>query len=421
MKSEDFITDLPDDGKIVENLTHFARALRAAGMPVGPGHVVEAVRAVAAAGFERREDFFSVMHACFVSRREHSEIFFQIFRLFWRDPRFLERMMAMLLPMVRGVQKDQTVEAAARRASDALLGQFAPKPDMDDQEWERIDFEVDSRGSAISQERLRHLDFEQMTADELAEARRIIASMRLPVRPQNSRRMRIQKRGRFADWRSTMRKAAPRSGEINQIIQRDKTLRWPNLVAICDISGSMSAYSRTVLRFLHAVMNSEGDGWSRVYAFTFGTRLTNISRYLRHRDIDAALAAAGAETPDWDGGTRIGYCLGCFNRQWSRRLMGQGAVVLLITDGLDGGEPGEVGKAMQRLHLSSRRLIWINPLLRWEGFLPKARGAREMLPHVDCFRSAHNIASLEELAKAVARSDDAGEKPRLIAAMRNAA
>ena len=215
-----------------------------------------------------------------------------------------------------------------------------------------------------------------------------------------------------------MRRASAGSGEIREIYRQDHRIRWPNLVALCDISGSMSAYSRTVLRFLHAVANREGAGWSRVHAFTFGTRLTNITRQLRNRDIDAALSAAGAESPDWDGGTRIGACLHSFNCDWSRRIMGQGAVTLLISDGLDSGDPAELGREMQRLRLSSRRLIWINPLLRWDGFLPKARGVRAMLPHVDCFRSAHNIVSLSELAEAVGNAGDAGEKPRLIAALR---
>lgn len=218
-----------------------------------------------------------------------------------------------------------------------------------------------------------------------------------------------------------MRRAGAGTGEIREIFRQDHRIRWPNLVALCDISGSMSAYSRTVLRFLHAVANREGDGWSRVHAFTFGTRLTNISRQLGNRDIDAALAAAGTESPDWDGGTRIGECLRSFNRDWSRRIMGQGAVTLLISDGLDSGDPAELDREMQRLQLSSRRLIWINPLLRWDGFLPKARGVRAMLPHVDCFRSAHNIVSLTELAEAVGSADDAGEKPRLIAALKEEA
>ena len=179
----------------------------------------------------------------------------------------------------------------------------------------------------------------------------------------------------------------------------------------------MSQYSRVVLHFLHAVANEKGAGWARVHGFTFGTQLTNITRHLGTRDVDAALAAAGAQAQDWEGGTRIGQCLHEFNRDWSRRVMGQGAVVLLITDGLDRDDPDHLSREMERLHLSSRRLIWLNPLLRWEGFAPKARGIAAMLPHVDSFRAGHSIASLEELARVISAPDDVGEKARLLQAV----
>ncbi|MFQ3255174.1 MAG: hypothetical protein ACI9U6_003490, partial [Loktanella salsilacus] len=156
-------------------------------------------------------------------------------------------------------------------------------------------------------------------------------------------------------------------------------------------------------------------------AFTFGTRLTNITRHLRTRDVDAALQAAGAEAQDWEGGTRIAACLHDFNRDWSRRVMGQGAVVLLITDGLDRDPDADLGREMQRLSLTSRQLIWLNPLLRWDGFAPKARGIAAMLPHVTSLRAGHNIASLQGLAEALSRPDDTGEKNRLMAALRNPA
>jgi uncharacterized protein with von Willebrand factor type A (vWA) domain len=211
-----------------------------------------------------------------------------------------------------------------------------------------------------------------------------------------------------------MRRSLRQGGELTGFELKAPRPRWPTLVALCDISGSMSSYSRAVLHFLHAVANHKGAGWSRVHAFTFGTRLTNITRHLAQRDVDAALAAAGAEAQDWEGGTRIGACLETFNRDWGRRVLGQGAIVLLITDGLDRDEPARLSAAMERLQLSSRRLIWVNPLLRWEGFAPRAAGIRAMLPHVDSFRAGHNIAALAGLAEAVSRPDDAGEKARLM-------
>jgi uncharacterized protein with von Willebrand factor type A (vWA) domain len=216
-----------------------------------------------------------------------------------------------------------------------------------------------------------------------------------------------------------MRDSLRHGGEMRPPRLKTRQERWPNLVVLCDISGSMSNYSRIVLHFLHAVSNRKGAGWAQVHAFTFGTRLTNITRHLRQRDVDAALRDAGAEAQDWEGGTRIGACLTDFNRDWSRRVLGQGAVVLLITDGLDRGEPERLRAEMQRLRLSARKLIWLNPLLRFHGFAPRASGIQAMLPHVDSLRAGHSIASLQQLAIALCRQEDIGEKARLLAMMRS--
>ena len=409
---------IPEDGKLAHNITHFARALRKAGLPVGPGRVIDAIRAVEAAGFTEKNDFYWTLEACFCSRPEHRVVFGQVFRLYWRDPRYLEHMMSMMLPSVRGVQEERKAKAGEKRAAEALLDdQNIPMPKEDEEEPnEEALIDVDASKTISTEEKLRTLDFEQMSTEEMAEAKRILARMTLPVRPIKSRRT-VAGYGDIADWRATMRRAMRQGGEITSFETRKKRERYPNLVVICDISGSMSQYSRAVLHFLHAVSNAKGQGWAKVHAFTFGTRLTNITRHLKHRDVDAALAAAGAEAQDWEGGTRIGECIDRFNRDWSRRVLGQGAVVLLITDGLDRDPEGGLGKAMERLHLSSRQLIWLNPLLRWEGFAPKARGIMEMLPHVTSFRAGHNIASLQGLADAIARGDDTGEKDRLMAMM----
>jgi len=249
----------------------------------------------------------------------------------------------------------------------------------------------------------------------MARARRMLARLTLPVPPIKSRRSRASHQGHRVDFGRTLRLSMRRGGQLRELALKEPRLRWPNLVVLCDISGSMSTYSRIILHFLHAVSNEKGAGWARVHAFTFGTRLTNITRHLATRDVDAALAAAGAEAQDWEGGTRIGDCLHDFNRDWSRRVMGQGAVVLLITDGLDRGDPDALDKTMERLHLSARHLIWINPLLRWDGFAARATGIRTMLPHVDTFRAGHNIDSLEALAEAISKPNDPGEKARLMA------
>lgn len=409
---------LPDDPKLAQNITHFARALRKAGLPIGPGRVIDAVEAVAAVGFTSRQDFYWALHACFVSRPEHRLVFAQIFRLYWRDPRFLEHMMAMMLPAIRGVQEEHAAKPGEKRAAEALLdgaNQQVEPPEGKDEDGTEI--EVDATLTMSSEERLRSLDFEQMSTDEVARAKRILAQMRLPVTPLQSRRLMAARHGTRADWRRTFREAARRGGDLREIARAKRRIRWPNLVVLCDISGSMSQYSRLVLHFLHSVANAKGAGWAQVHGFTFGTRLTNITRHLASRDVDAALAAAGAEAQDWEGGTRIGACLHDFNRDWSRRVTGQGAVVLLITDGLDRDDPTELSHEMQRLHLSCRRLIWLNPLLRWDGFAAKAQGIRAMLPHVDSFRAGHSIASLEDLAQVISCPDDIGEKDRLLRAV----
>ncbi len=407
--------DLPDDPRLGGNITHFARALRRAGLPIGPGRVIDAISAVIAAGFTEKRDFYWTLHACFVSRPEHRATFAQVFRLYWRDPRYLEHMMSVMLPAIRGVQEDRTARAAEKRAAEALLDGAGPQPPeagtREPDEETRID--IDATQTMSAEEKLRTLDFEQMSTAEIAAAKRMLARMTLPVPPLVTRRLASAARGPQINRAATLRSAMRRGGELNQIARARRRTRWPNLVVLCDISGSMSQYSRLILHFVHSVANQKGAGWARVHAFTFGTRLTNITRHLATRDVDAALAAAGAEAQDWEGGTRIGTSIATFNRDWSRRVLGQGAVVLLITDGLDRDDTGSLADAMQRLHLSSRHLIWLNPLLRWDGFAPKARGIAAMLPHVDAFRAGHSIASLEELAEALSRGDTGGELARM--------
>ncbi|MFK7755213.1 MAG: VWA domain-containing protein [Sedimentitalea sp.] len=412
--------DIPEHPKLAQNITHFARALRKAGLPIGPGRVIDAIHAVEAAGFSEKVDFYWTLHACFVNKPEQRAVFAQIFRLYWRDPRYLEQMMSFMIPAIRGVQEERTAQAAEKRAAEALLdGAQAPETTPPEAREDETMIEIDASLTMSSEEKLRTLDFEQMSTAEIAQAKRMLARLSLPVKPLRSRRQKSALNGRAVDWRATLRASMRQGGDVQTIARLKPAIRWPNLVVLCDISGSMSQYSRIILHFLHAVANAKGAGWAKVHAFTFGTRLTNITRHLRQRDVDAALAAAGAEAQDWEGGTRIGSCLHDFNRDWSRRVLGQGAVVLLITDGLDRDDPDALAREAERLHLSARRLIWLNPLLRWDGFAPKARGIAAMLPHVDSFRAGHSVASLQELADVISRPDDVGEKARLMAMLSN--
>ncbi|WP_010140469.1 vWA domain-containing protein [Oceanicola sp. S124] len=405
---------LPEAPKLAENIAHFARALRRAGLPIGPGRIAGAVQAMALAGVAERRDFYWVLHACFVSRPEESRLFAQVFRLFWRDPRYMEHMMAMLLPSVRGLAEEPPPQPAERRAAEALTG---PQP-VAQPEGEEVELQIDARETASQEERLRHLDFEQMSNAETAEARRMLARMALPAPKLVTRRHRLSPHGPGIDRRRLLREMARRGGEPGRLQRSRPATRWPDLVVLCDISGSMSAYSRMLLHFLHAVAHREGQGWAQVHAFTFGTRLTNVTRHLRLRDVDAALAAAAAGAQDWEGGTRIADSLHAFNRDWARRVLARGAQVLLITDGLDrSGDPAALGRETERLRLLARRLIWLNPLLRYDGFAPRAGGVAAMLPHVDCLLGGHSLASLEALSTALSSPAEVGEKSRLIKAL----
>ncbi|MEM6679286.1 MAG: VWA domain-containing protein [Pseudomonadota bacterium] len=401
-------------GRLAENVMHFARALRAAGLPVGPGRVGDAIAALQVGGLEYRRDFYHVLAGCFVSRPEQRAVFDQCFTLFWRDPQLLEKAMGLLLPEIRAPGEDRPPAPAESRAAEALTAGTEPPPPREETE-EGEEIEVDATLTMSAEARLATRDFEQMTAGEIAAAKRAIARIALPVRPIASRRTAPNPRGPMVDWPGTMRRAMRRGGEMGALARRTRRQRWPALVCLCDISGSMAGYSRMLLHFLHAAANAKGAGWSKVYAFTFGTSLTNITRHLAARDVDEALARAGREATDWEGGTRIGHALERFNRDWSRRVLGQGAVVLLITDGLERDAPDQLALAAERLRLSCRKLVWLNPLLRFDGFEARAAGVRALLPHVDSFRAAHNLASLSELAETLSRPDDLGEKRRLLA------
>ena len=384
-------------GRLAENIMHFGRVLRSAGLPIGPGRVLDAIEAVRAAGVGTREDFYWALHAVFVNRRDQRELFDQAFHVFWRNPRLLERMMAMALPSIT-VDPNEEDEVSRRIAEAMSKGQEPGRGDAEDDQ-EPPEVVVDATLTWSDRELLQSMDFEKMSSEEVRRARRVIAAMRLPIMDVPTRRFRSDRHGRRVDMRATLRRALRSGGRDIPLNFRRRRRRHPPLVVLCDISGSMTRYSRMLLHFMHALTNDR----DRVFTFLFGTRLTNVTRYLRNRDIDIALDKVGAIVEDWSGGTRIGSCLVDFNRDWSRRVLAQGAVVLLITDGLDREGGDELEPAMERLHKSCRRLIWLNPLLRYDGFEPRSQGVRTILPHVDEFRPVHNLESLASLAEALGR------------------
>ena len=399
-------------GRLAQNIVHFARALRRAGVNVGTAQVHVAVEAVERAGFTKRQDFYHTLRACLITRPEHLQTFHQVFTFFWRDPEYLERMMKMMLPLVQamGGEDEAKPEPAERRAAEALSeaqGRPAQAP-------EREEIELDATFSWSQHEQLRRMDFEQMSAAEIVQAARTIRTLRLPIDPLMTRRFVASAAGRVPDTRQMLRRAMRRGGEMHAIPFKKPRMRPPNLVVLCDISGSMSVYSRMMMHFLHALVWAPNSGWGDVHGFTFGTQLTNVTRALHLKDVDLALEAVGQDAPDWQGGTRIGDALARFNRDWSRRVLGQGAAVLLITDGLERGDTTLLAREAERLALSCRKLIWLNPLLRWDGFAPKAGGIRAILPHVGSFHACHSLDAMSDLARAL---DGAGEKPRLMREM----
>jgi hypothetical protein len=379
-------------GKLAENVMHFARVLRAAGLPVGPNKVIDALRALGVAGITRRDDFYWTLASVFLDKREQFEIFDQAFHIFWRDPKMLERVMALLLPEVYGRANPDEPPPPPSRLAEALLPE-AKQAEKPEDAPEQI--EIDAAFTVSEREVLQKTDFESMTNEELAQAKKLLATMRMPLPKVRTRRLRRDPHGARVDMRASLRASMRSGADMIALERRSQTQRHPPLVILCDISGSMSRYSRMFLHFLHAITNDR----DRVYTFVFGTRLTNITRHLRHRDVDVALTHVAQAVADWSGGTRIGTSLKEFNLRWSRRVLGQNAVVLMITDGLDRDLGHELREEMARLDRSCRRLIWLNPLLRYEGFEPRPAGVRAMLPHVDAFLPAHNIESLVDLAR----------------------
>lgn len=388
------------EGRFAENIMHFARALRAAGLPVGPGTMLDAVRAVEASGLRRRDDFYWALHSVCVQRRDQKELFDQAFQIFWRNPELLEKMMSLLLPVIHpDVPADQGKDnkKTMRRVAEALAGTQRNEPKLSEEK----EIEVDATLTFSDEEKLQSKDFEEMSSEELDKARKAIQRMRLPIPEIRTRRFAPKADGRRIDMRRSFRATLKSGGDVVTLQRRARVRRHPPLVILCDISGSMERYSRMMLHFMHAVTNDR----DRVHCFVFGTRLTNISRHLRQKDVDLALEKVGEQVEDWSGGTRIGATLADFNLNWSRRVLAQGAVVLMITDGLDRDAGEGLEHEVERLRKSCRRLIWMNPLLRFDSFQPKARGIRAILPHVDEFLPVHNLQSLQDLSAALSRLD----------------
>jgi len=399
----------PHPHGLAATILMFCRTLRRAGLPVGTGQVIDALAAARKVGLRSRDDFYWTLRAVLVSSPSQFRLFHQAFQVYFRNPRLLERAMALMLPATTTPQRDAQADTGIRRLLEAVSRQ-------DQERLEGSTVDVDRSETWSHREILRHKDFEQMTLAEQTEAKDLLLKDIHLLRHVATRRFRPYSYGQRYDLRRSMQMMMRNNGQLLQMTRKRRIERPPVLVLICDISGSMGRYSRMFLHFAHAL----GSANRTVHSFVFGTRLTNISHRLRDSDVDRALAQISADVSDWDGGTRIGECLERFNKEWSRRLLSQNGAVILLSDGLERDSTADLEFQMQRLRRSCRQLVWLNPVLRYERFEPKAAGIRKMLPHVDLFLPAHNIESLAALGSVLSRgstSRPAADRATLKAAL----
>ena len=383
---------------IAENIVHFARVLRSAGMPIGPDRVLAAMAAVEQVGLDRRDDVHAALSAVMLDRHEQQVIFDAAFDAFWRDPKLLEQLMYLLLPKISG-RGDKAVPPRSNRLADALAPPRTKEPPNPANNTAEDELKFDTSFTFSERERLQQADFESMTTVEFELAKKLAEQLPLPVAPVRRRRHEAapnsQLGGRL-DLRATMQRMARNPHTLTPAFTRARR-ELPTLVVLLDISGSMERYARLLLHYVHGLTRR----YLKVHTLVFGTRLTNITRSLRHRDPDVALAHADSQVQDWKGGTRIASCLAEFNHRWARRLLASNAAVLLMTDGLDRDEHGDLARAAAQLRRSANQIVWLNPLLRFDGFEPRAAGVRALLPNVDRFLPVHNLASLADLARAL--------------------
>jgi uncharacterized protein len=380
-------------GHLADNIMHFGRVLREAGIPVGPGLVLDALDAAMAGPLRKRDDFYWTLHAVFIKKREHKELFDQAFHVFWKKPKMLEQLMQLMYHQIARKQDAKKQKAGFRRLAEAMFDQneapASPKSES---------LEIEATYTASANDLLRQKDFEQMTVTEQAAAQKAIQRLHINRIEVRTRRFQAATAGPQIDMRRTLRASLRSGGQPLTLARKQRQWREPPLVVLADISGSCSNYSRMFLHFLHTLSNDR----SRVTVFLFGTRLTNITRELNRKDVDEAMNKVSSAVKDWSGGTRIGTTLKEFNYKWARRVLSQGAHVLLMTDGLDREDVAQLEHEMQRLRRSAKRIVWLNPLLRFDGFQARAGGIRAMMPYVDEFRPVHSLESLQDLAATLA-------------------
>ena len=394
------------------NLLTFGRRLRGAGLPVGSGQILSLVDAMGAIDVFRHDDVYHASRASVVTRPEQIPIFDLEFSRFWRElmgakPAPLDPFTPQNAPgepPLPDASKKRTEQRHTPEGAEDEKDIFHVSEGEDDPSLQEEEFEASPDDVMLfsAREILRRKDFSQCSAEEIAEARRIIEGFTWRLGTRKTRRRIRAKHGKFIDPRATLRGAMRHGGMPLELRRQKRKIRTRPLVVICDISGSMDRYARLLLRFVHAL----GQGLENTEVFVFGTRLTRITRELRKRDVDTALTQVVDSVDDWSGGTRIGEAIKSFNFTWSRRVLRSGATVVVISDGWDRGDPDLLGREMARLQRSCRRLIWLNPLLGAPGYQPLTQGMRAAMPYIDEFLPIHNLQSLEALATLLSQVED---------------
>ena len=378
-------------GKLADNIAGFGRALRRAGLRVDSARIALAQEAAQLVGVNDKDDLGAAMEAVLVSREQERAVFRELFDAFFRDPEVAHRLLAQMLPSVKAAAKPQRRPRVAEALSpQQRFGGGQRKPD------EEVEFDAAMTASALA--RLKHADFNALSASEFHLVERLAREVALPIPEIEMRRMRPGTRGKQLHWARTIRHAAHTGGELLVLRRMQRTREPLPLLVLVDVSGSMERYARLLLAFLHAATRAH----RRRDVFAFGTHLTDLTPSFRIADTDAMLAAASAAIDDFAGGTRLGESLATLRLRHARRLVGRRSLVMIISDGLDTGEPEELARELDWLTHRCRRLLWLNPLLRYEGYAPLARGAAVLHRHAHAMLAVHNLSKLEELAASLA-------------------
>jgi len=379
------------NGAFLRNLLLFGRVLRAMGLDVNPGGMIDLVTALGFISIGNRSDFYHAARGLLVHRREDIAIFDEAFEIFWRSRgRNMTSMDLRALGERRRFKRPRFVPPALAEESTSTTSESTQRSDEPPV--------IQATLTYSEREVLRRKDFSDLTAEELKAVRWMMAEIIWRVRERRTRRRRPG-HGRLIDLRRTMRRNLRYGGELLDWAEREPKTKPRPLVIIADVSGSMERYTRLLLLFTYGLAKALEQ---KVEAFVFSTRLTRITRQLKERDLDRALREVSRTVPDWSGGTRIGEALRTFNFDWGRRVLGGGALTLVISDGWDRGDIGVLREEIARLQRSSRRLIWLNPLLGSPDYEPLTRGIQAALPFIDDFLPVHNLASLEDLAEHLA-------------------